>query len=161
MSRRNKVIITLLFIFFVLQLIRPASNTSNQVEQADILQHFNVPSNIAGILKTACYDCHSNHTRYPWYANIQPIGWLLAKHIRDGKAELNFNEFVTYSNRRQFSKLKAIYNSIKDGTMPLTSYTLLHQEAKLSKESKALLMDWALNTADSLSQKTEIKDEHH
>jgi hypothetical protein len=112
-----------------------------------------VPGSVEGILKTSCYDCHSNKTCYPWYANIQPMGWVLANHIKDGKDDLNFNEFGTYTKRRQLSKLKAIGSSVKEGTMPLPSYTLLHQDAILSKEEKTLVTDWATKTRDSLEAK--------
>ncbi len=152
MSRTKKILLILLLVFIARQFIQPARNKNALVQQADIIQHFNVPANVAGILKTSCYDCHSNNTRYPWYANIRPIGWLLAKHVKDGKAELNFNEFTTYSQRRQLSKLKAIANSIKDGSMPLSSYTLLHGDAKLSKESQAVIINWTAETIDSLSK---------
>ena len=151
MSRTKKIVLAVLLVFIAMQFIRPAKNRSNAVQQADMLTHFNVPDSVAGILKTACYDCHSNNTNYPWYANIQPAGWLLAKHIKDGKEELNFNEFASYSQRRQLSKLKSIQNSVKDGSMPLASYTLLHSDAKLSDKSKALLINWASKTIDSLS----------
>lgn len=76
--------------------------------------------------------------------------WLMRKHIKDGKADLNFNEFDGYSKNRQLSKLKSIGSSVKDGSMPLTSYTLLHQDAKLSKDEKTLVIDWATKTRDSL-----------
>ena len=142
MSLLKKISFVLLIVFIAIQFIQPARNTNGQVAQADITKHFSVPANVEGVLKISCYDCHSNNTYYPWYANIQPMGWLLANHIKDGKAELNFNEFGNYSERRQLSKLKAINNSIKDGTMPLSSYIVLHQDAKLSKESKALISEW-------------------
>ena len=155
MSRTKKIVSAILLVFIAMQFIRPAKNTSKAVQQADMLTHFNVPDSVAGILKTSCYDCHSNNTNYPWYANIQPAGWLLAKHIKDGKEELNFNEFASYSQRRQLTKLKSVQNSIKDGRMPLSSYTIIHADAKLSDKSKATLIDWASKTIDSLSAKRE------
>ena len=155
MSRTKKIVLAVLLVFIAIQFIRPAKNSSNAVQQADMLTQFNVPDSVAGVLKTSCYDCHSNNTNYPWYANIQPAGWLLAKHIRDGKEELNFNEFASYSQRRQLSKLKSVQNSIKDGSMPLSSYTLIHSDAKLSDKNKALLINWASKTIDSLSTKRE------
>ncbi|MEP7319743.1 MAG: heme-binding domain-containing protein [Panacibacter sp.] len=150
MSSKKKILLLLLLLFIAMQFIQPARNKSSIVQQADMIRHFTVPANAARILKTSCYDCHSNNTPYPWYANIQPIGWLLAKHIRDGKRELNFSDFATYSQRRQLSKLKAIANSIKDGSMPLASYTLLHGDAKLSDSSKQQLIEWALKIKDSV-----------
>ena len=152
MSRTKKILLAILLVFIAMQFIRPAKNSSNAVQSSDMVTNFNVPSNVADILKTSCYDCHSNNTRYPWYAQIQPAGWLLAKHIKDGKEELNFNEFTSYSQRRQFSKLKSVQNSIKDGSMPISSYTSIHSDAKLSADSKALLIDWTSKTIDSLSR---------
>lgn len=150
MNKAKKIGLAILLLFIALQFIRPERNESNAVQQADMLTHFNVSDSVAGILKIACYDCHSNNTRYPWYANVQPIGWLLGKHVKDGKQELNFNEFITYSPRRQLSKLKSIQNSIKDGSMPLSSYTMLHSEAKLSEDSKASIIEWTGKMIDSL-----------
>ncbi len=152
MSILKKILLVLLLVFIAMQFIRPARNIG-QVGQADIANRLMVPGSVEGILKTSCYDCHSNNTRYPWYANIQPMGWVLANHIKDGKDDLNFNEFGTYTKRRQFSKLKAIGSSVKEGTMPLPSYTLLHQDAILSKEEKTLVTDWATKTRDSLEAK--------
>ena len=152
MSWKKKILFVLLLVLIALQFVRPAQNKSSEVQEADFIRHFNVPANVAGLLKTSCYDCHSNNTRYPWYTNIQPVGWLLAKHIKDGKTDLNFNEFANYSQRKQLSKLKATQNSIKDGSMPLSSYTMIHTDAKLSKEKKDLILDWTAKTIDSLSR---------
>ena len=95
------IFLTLLLVFVAMQFIRPARNKSNEVQEADLIKHFNVPTKAAAILKTSCYDCHSNHTRYPWYAEFQPFGWWLAHHIKEGKAELNFSSFGTYSRRKK------------------------------------------------------------
>ena len=153
MSLPRKISLVLLIVLVAMQFIQPARNANGQAMPADITKHFTVPTSVESILKTSCYDCHSNNTRYPWYANIQPMGWLLSNHIKDGKAELNFNEFGNYSKRRRLNKLKATSNSIKDGSMPLSSYTFLHRAAKLSKENKALVIKWAMNTRDSLETK--------
>jgi hypothetical protein len=152
MNKTKKIMLTALAVFIAIQFIRPARNSSSAIQPADMITQFNAPANIAGILKISCYDCHSNSTRYPWYANVQPVGWLLASHVKDGKEELNLNEFAAYSKRRQLSKLKSIQNSVKDGSMPLSSYTLLHSNAELSEESKALLIQWTSKVIDSLSR---------
>lgn len=147
-----------LIVFIAIQLIQPTHNISDeQTVSTDITKTVNVPDKLLNIFKNACYDCHSNNTRYPWYVNIQPIGWMMAKHIRDGKVELNFNEFGNYTSRRQISKLKGIVNQIKDDEMPLSSYTIIHMDAKLSPENKKLIIDWASNTEDSLSKRIESK----
>ena len=150
MKRVKKILLGLLIILILIQFIRPARNKSSELLTTDITKTFNVPENVQLVLKAACYDCHSNNTNYPWYSRIQPFGWLLAKHIRNGKAELNFNEFGSYSLRRQISKMSGLGNSVKDGTMPLFSYTMIHKSARLSNEDKALLIDWAVGIKDRL-----------
>jgi hypothetical protein len=152
MSRIKKGLLFLAVVLVIIQFIQPARNTSGQVYPADIRCIYPMGKEVQGILKTSCYDCHSNNTYYPWYARIQPGGWWLASHIREGKEELNFNEFGNYSSRRQQSKLKAISNSIKDRTMPISSYTLIHRNAKLSRTQQELVLGWIEKTKDSLSQ---------
>ena len=151
MRKPGKWLLILLALLILIQFIRPARNQSGQVLQTDIIKIFSVPSNVKTALEVACYDCHSNNTRYPWYANIQPGGWWLAKHVKDGKEELNFSDFGAYSRRRQINKLRSIGNSIKDATMPLSSYTLLHQDARLTSEQKALIIAWANKIKDSIT----------
>ena len=146
----KKTLLGLLVVFIIIQFIQPARNKSDQVLPTDLTKTFQVPENVHSILLSACYDCHSNNTNYPWYSRIQPFGWMLANHIRKGKAELNFSDFGSYSKRRQISKMNGIANSVKEGSMPLSSYRVMHKEARLSNDEKALLIDWAIKTKDSL-----------
>lgn len=143
----------LLLVFILIQFVRPAHNENGQASADQIGKVYAVPENVKALLKASCYDCHSNNTHHPWYAQIQPGGWWLASHIKKGKSELNFDEFGEYSKRRQESKLKAIANSIEDGTMPLRSYTLMHTKARLSKDEKMRIINWVNMTRDSLSKK--------
>ena len=150
MYRKRKWLLIFIVVFILIQFIQPARNRNGQVLPTDITKTFTVPPTIKAILEVACYDCHSNNTRYPWYANIQPGGWWLAKHIKDGKEELNFSEFGSYSPRRQANKLRSIENSINDGSMPLPSYTLLHKDARLTNDQKAQLIAWVSQLKGSL-----------
>ncbi|KEQ30434.1 cytochrome C [Pedobacter antarcticus 4BY] len=150
MSRTKKILLVILILFIGIQLIHPVRNISGQVSLNDISKTISIPENVRPLLRTACYDCHSDNTDYPWYATIQPVGWFLASHIKDGKKELNFSEFGSYSTRRQKSKLKSIASQINDGEMPLSSYTFIHRNAKLSKEQKAAIMDWAVKAEEGL-----------
>lgn len=138
MSRTKKILLTIAVLFVAIQFIQPARNKNGQVLPTDISKIYSLPQNVQVVLKTACYDCHSNNTNYPWYVNIQPVGWIMARHIKQGKEELNFSEFGGYSSRRQANKLKSVENSIKDGDMPLSSYTLIHKNARLLQAEKAL-----------------------
>jgi hypothetical protein len=150
MSRVKEIGLGVLIVVIGVQLIQPARNSSGQVPATDIAKTFSIPGSVQPLLQTACYDCHSNNTHYPWYAGLQPAGWLLARHIKNGKKELNFSEFGAYSTRRQQSKLKSIASQVKDEEMPLASYALLHKNARLTNEQKTLIVDWALQTKDSL-----------
>jgi hypothetical protein len=105
MNWAKKILLSLLMVLILIQFIQPARNKSSELSSTDIKKTFSIPENVQLVLQISCYDCHSNNTNYPWYSKIQPFGWLLAKHIKNGKAELNFNEFSSYSLRRQISKL--------------------------------------------------------
>jgi hypothetical protein len=136
--------------FIVIQFIQPAPNQSGQVLQTDLSKTYSIPNNVHTLFKNACFDCHSNNTSYPWYSNIQPIGWILAKDIENGKAKVNFSEFGSLSSRRQISKLQGVENRIKDGTMPLPEYQFMHPSARLTEEERRLLIDWIQKTKDTL-----------
>jgi len=138
-------------LFIALQFIRPVHNKSGQVLMTDISKVIIIPDTVLTLIKNACYDCHSNNTYYPLYSNIQPMGWLMAYHIKQAKNQLNFSEFGSYSQRRQVSKLDGIANSIKDDIMPLKSYKIMHKSAQLSADEKSLLINWAQQSIDSLS----------
>jgi hypothetical protein len=153
MTLEKKFLLGLLVGVVAIQFIQPARNKSEKMLATDIQQMYRIPGRIFVVLQISCYDCHSNNTHYPWYSFIQPGAWWMASHIKEGKANLNFSEFGTYSNRKQQSKLQAIINSINDNTMPLNSYTIFHKNAKLSAESKVLILDWIKTTKDSLSLK--------
>ncbi len=140
----------MLLVFAGIQFIPTNRNQSNIVPPTDLMAVYNVPEKVEVIFKTSCYDCHSNNTAYPWYNKIQPASWIMQGHIKKGKAELNFNEFGSYSERRQKSKFKSILSQIKDGEMPLASYTWLHREAKLSENEKMALEDWINKMLENL-----------
>ncbi len=129
----KKIGLGLLLIFIAIQFIPTTKNESTETLKSDFVEVFNPPKNIATKLKTACYDCHSNNTAYPWYNKIQPVAWFLEHHIEEAKEELNFSEFGNYSKRKQKSKLKSIKNEIKDAEMPLKSYLIMHKNATFSK----------------------------
>jgi hypothetical protein len=107
---------------------------------------------VSASLKKACYDCHSNSSQYPWYNNIQPVAWWLQHHIDEGKSALNFNEFTTYSLKKQDHKLEEIAEAITDGWMPLKPYKLAHSESQLSEEEKKAIIQWVNESRSILDQ---------
>jgi hypothetical protein len=141
----KKIGYLLLAILIIIQFFRPVKNINTTAKAAanDISKAYPVPPNVQQILKTSCYDCHSNNTMYPWYSNIQPVAWWLKNHVDEGKREINFNEFSAYSARRQYKKMEEIIEQVKDDEMPLSSYTIIHRDAKLNPEQKLALTEWA------------------
>lgn len=136
----------------MMQLYHPARNIGFEQDlTADFTRVYQVPKNVETILRTSCYDCHSNKTDYPWYSNIQPVRFFMDSHIKEGKENLNFNEFGNYSKRRQNSKLESINKQIQENEMPLASYTLIHKNAVLSTSQKELIINWINKTQDSIS----------
>jgi Haem-binding domain len=137
----------ILIIFVIIQFFRPPRNQSTVLSGNDITLYYKVPDEALNILKQSCYDCHSNHTAYPWYFRIQPVAWWMQDHVDDGKREINFSEFATYAPRKQVHKMKEVSRQIKQGEMPLDSYLWIHKDAKLDDGQKSIVIRWA----DSLS----------
>ena len=134
----------------VIQFFPIILNESDTVPQSDFMVENQVPATIKNRLQISCYDCHSNNTDYPWYSKIQPAAWYLKDHIQEGKDELNFNEWATFSDRRKNSKLRSIISQIEEDKMPLDSYTLIHKDAILSDEDKRVIIDYMTALKDSL-----------
>ena len=145
----KKILIGLLVIFVIAQAFRPAKNNSGE-KTKDISVSYVVPEDVKAILAKACNDCHSNNTRYPWYAEVQPAAWWLSDHIKDGKRHLNFNEFDGYRIARQYKKLEECIEQVKEGDMPLSSYTIIHKDAILTDSEKQTLFNWCEVIRDSI-----------
>jgi hypothetical protein len=118
-------------------------NKGNASGARDITKVTEVPEVVLSKLRIACYDCHSNNTRYPWYNNIQPVNWWLNRHVANGREKLNFSEFGMYGDKKAARKLKGIAKTIEEGEMPLKSYTLIHRDAILTKMEKEIMVQWA------------------
>src|SRR4051812_6931451 len=149
----RRFLVVLFIILIVIQFIRPIKNTSNNLLTSDITRNYDVPQNVSAILKKACTDCHSNNTVYPWYAQIQRVGWWLNNHVKEGKRELNLSEFGTYPIARQYKKLDDMAKQVNKGEMPLTSYTLIHTNARLTGTEKHTLINWCENVRDIIKSK--------
>jgi hypothetical protein len=147
----KKILFIGLIIFLLMQLYQPARNISFEQDiTANFTKVYNVPKNVEAILRTSCYDCHSNNTNYPWYSYIQPARFFMESHIKEGKENLNFSEWGNYSARKQNNKLDRIAKQIKSNEMPLSSYTMIHKNATLSATQKKEVLDWISQLKDSL-----------
>ena len=130
----------LIIVFVGIQFIPVQRNTGERNVETDFLKIYNPPENISRTLSLSCYNCHSNHTEYPWYAYIQPVASILQNHIDSGKAVLNYSEFDDYSGRRKRMKLKSMIDQIEENKMPLPEYLFMHPEAKLNEDEKKAII---------------------
>jgi hypothetical protein len=154
MKRRQRLTaFTVLALFIAIQFYQPKQGDRALGAQPGHIESVAyVPVPVKDLLQRSCYDCHSNATNYPWYSYVQPVGWWLESHISEGKEELNFSEFGSYSPRRQSSKLESVKGQLANGSMPPESYRSLHKDAQLSKAETQVLIDWVEALQDSLSQ---------
>lgn len=144
MKKVLKIILAVvLFIFIAIQFYQPALNVDKgQAYTTDFTQFYKMPVQVKAMFQTSCYDCHSNNTNYVWYDYIQPARALVENHIQNAKGDLNFNEWGTYSNRKQERLLNSIKEQIETKQMPLSSYTLMRKDAKLNDGQIKILTDW-------------------
>ena len=148
--------LALLVALIIIQFIHPKKNKAEVSKPNYIGNNFTVPADVKTILEKACNDCHSNNSNYPWYANLQPVHWWMEKHIKDGKKHLNYDEYTNRPLRYQYHKMEETIEMIKEGEMPLNSYTWTHKDAKLSEEEKTKLISWAESVMDNMKSKYPI-----
>lgn len=135
----KRILLVLAVLLVVAQFIRP--NLANP--PVDPAKELRAPQPVASILQRSCYDCHSSHTVYPWYSQVAPVSWYLAKDVREGRRELNFSEWSTFTPRRTARKLQEICEQVDQGEMPMKVYLPLHPDAKLSDADRQTLCTWA------------------
>ncbi len=138
--KKSVIIIGAIILLIVLiQFIRIDKENPQSNPQYEYFAVSQVPEQVQSILKKSCFDCHSNHTLYPWYSSIAPASWMLARHIKEGREHLNFSEWGNYSLKDRMEMAEDIIEQIEDGEMPLKSYVLIHKDAKLSNEEKEII----------------------
>lgn len=144
---KKKILLGLALIIVLIQFIRPEKNNSN-IQTNHIANKYIMPQEVKEIFAKACDDCHSNNTRYPWYAHIQPVAWWLDSHVKDGKRHLNLSELGGRRINLQNHKLEEIIEMVDKKEMPLESYTLIHRDAKLTDPERTWIINWAKSSMD-------------
>jgi hypothetical protein len=155
----KNIAIFFVFLFLAIQSIRIDKTTEPVNPETDFIALTSANSEVAGMLKTACYDCHSNQPTYPWYTNIAPVSWWIKHHIDEGSHHLNFSIWGTYKEKRKNHKLDECIEMIEEGEMPMSSYTIMHGEAKLTDAQKMQLVEFF--KAQKIVAAAPAEDEHH
>ncbi|MGH1519395.1 heme-binding domain-containing protein [Chryseobacterium sp. JK1] len=138
----KKIIVVILVAFVIIQFFPIDKTNPPPTPGMDFLRIKQSPEKIAKMIRTSCYDCHSNETKYPWYSSISPASWFVKNHINEGRKHLNFSTFAVYETNRQLHKLDECIEMIEKKEMPLESYYVGHQSAKLTDEQRAELVHY-------------------
>jgi len=138
----KKVLIFLLIVFVFIQVFRIDKTNPPVNKSVDFLTVKKTPESTAKIIRNSCYNCHSNESVYPWYSNVAPASWLMKNHIDEGRKHLNFSDFATYQTDQQLHKLEEAVEMVQNAEMPLESYLLGHQDARLSDAQRQELVDY-------------------
>ncbi len=144
----KKLLIFTLLILIGIQFVPMNVPAEVPTKDGDELQ---APEKVEAILERACFDCHSNHTNFPWYSSVAPVSWFTKMHVKEGREHMNFSTWASYDNEKKAKYLDKIPRAI-ESKMPLPSYLIIHKEAKLSDEDKQILSDWAAEAAFDLEE---------
>lgn len=126
----------------IAQFFGPARTNPTSDQSQAIEAHVQMTPPVAAILDRSCNDCHSNKTRWPWYAHVAPVSWFVIDHVNEGRDNMNFSEWNKYSQRDAEALLKQTCREVRAGVMPLSSYTPLHPGSKLTADDIKVLCDW-------------------
>ncbi len=135
------ILILLLLVLVVMQFFRPEKNAAEFREVTAFENETKPSKEIVTLLQNNCYDCHSNKTEYPWYAEIAPVSFWLADHIEEGNEHFNLSSWDTYDAKKKDHKLDELIEEVEEGKMPLDEYTWTH--GSMTNEEKEALIAWA------------------
>ncbi|WP_312822277.1 heme-binding domain-containing protein [Epilithonimonas sp.] len=141
----KKIIFWIAVVFLAIQLI-PINRDNKAIDKNNnFVDINNTPENVKSILKNACYDCHSNETKYPNYSYIAPISWAVKDHINEGREYLNFSEWGSYNKDLKQNAIEKTISTVRDLQMPLPSYIGYHPKANLTTEQRTILENYFSN----------------
>jgi hypothetical protein len=150
----KKVLYILLGVFIIIQFI-PANRPEVSFDNPNdlIANNPNIPGDVKLILKTSCYDCHSNETTYPWYSYVAPTSFMVSSHVKEGRKHINFSEWEGYKKSTKAEKLGDIDDEMEEGEMPLKTFTFIHRDAALSSGERKIISSWADKFSERLFNK--------
>ena len=134
--------ILLITAFVVIQFVGIEKTNPEFDSSTDFIVMENPPEDVAQMLRSACYDCHSNETIWPWYSNIAPISWMLEEHVIDGRDNLNLNFWAEFDEEDRVYVIEEMIEEMEEGEMPIPGYLITHSAAKLSDAQKEKLFAW-------------------
>lgn len=152
----KKALLAILIVFVIAQFFGPELNQGEVSSLDPFIAETKPSEEVHKIMKQACFDCHSDVTKYPWYNNITPVNYWIADHVKEGKKEVNFSKWSEYSLKRKEHKFEEIWEEVEEKHMPLNLYTWVHRDADLSQEQIDKVAAWTKQKqADYKAQMTQ------
>jgi hypothetical protein len=137
---KKKILIALAIVLMIIQFVRIDKTNPVALLENDFIEIVKPNAEIASMIKSSCYDCHSSQSKYPWYSNIAPVFWLVKSHINEGREHFNFSAWDMYSTQDRKEILHECAEEVEEKVMPMKPYLLMHGEAKLSDKQRATLV---------------------
>ena len=131
-----------LVIFIAIQFVPLNKENPNSEMAMDILEVTKAPEEVQNVIRNSCYDCHSNETKWPWYAQVAPVSFIIINHVEEGRDHVNFSEWASYNDEDHINILKEMKKEVEKNGMPLKSYVILHHNATINAEKKDLILSW-------------------
>jgi mono/diheme cytochrome c family protein len=133
----KKILIAAAVLLVAVQLIPVGRTNPPATSKVD------APQEALAVLERSCFDCHSNESRWPWYAYVAPVSWLVTHDVKEGREHVNFSEWAQYDAEKVADILKDVHDEVEEGNMPLPIYLFMHRDARLSDQDRQTLYAWA------------------
>ena len=147
----KKILIVLLIALVVIQFIKPEKNEAETRDVASFEAETQPPAEVLTVLQNQCYDCHSNKTTYPWYAEIAPVSYWIADHVEEGNEHFNASVWDSYNAKKKDHKLEELIEEVEEGEMPLNEYNWLH--GGITETEKEAIIAWAEKAREAYTMK--------
>lgn len=141
MNKKN-TLIGLAVVLIIMQFFQIDKSPIPIESEKTFVADLNPPSEVLDPLKAACYDCHSNETKYPWYTYVAPVSFWIRGHIKNARKALNFSTWLEMSENDRKHALHECAEEIEEGHMPPKGYVRMHGDADFDDATKALLIEW-------------------
>jgi len=139
---KKKIITLIVLVLVVMQFFTIDKIPFVEAGKDDLFAIEEASDEVKNLIQNNCYDCHSDQINYPWYTNVAPVSWWVGDHIEHGHEHLNFSVWGSLPVGKKAHKAEEAYEEVEEGEMPLESYTIMHSEANLNEDQKALLVNW-------------------
>ncbi len=150
-SRTVIILIIIIILFIAIQFVRPERNSETVINRNELFaQLTDVPTVVRTSMLSACYNCHSNRTNYPWYASVAPVSWMISNNIKSAKKKVNFSEWHVLSADKQHHNLMEIVEVLEEGSMPPTPYKLMHPPGNLNDVERGVIVEWVKSYSERI-----------